>query len=132
MECVSFLGRLDAQALWGAGRVRGVIGIGVELLAAIPSVVYGLWALFIMGPWLYEHVGTPLSEKLGQPWDLAPGVAGGDTRFQLLARVVDVRAGFAAASILALFASLRFGSCAALTTAAALTGLRAVAGRSCA
>src|ERR1700680_440520 len=39
-----------------------------------------------------------------------------------------MRDGFAGASILALFASLRFGSCAALTGAAALTGLRAVAG----
>jgi phosphate transport system permease protein len=49
----------------GAGTVRGVIGIAVELLAAIPSVVYGLWALFIMGPWLQLHVATPVSARLG-------------------------------------------------------------------
>jgi phosphate transport system permease protein len=49
----------------GAGLVRGAIGIAIELLAAIPSVVYGLWALFIMGPWLYLHVATPVSQRLG-------------------------------------------------------------------
>ena len=49
----------------GAGQVRGAIGIAVELLAAIPSVVYGLWALFIMGPWLQLHVATPVSSRLG-------------------------------------------------------------------
>jgi phosphate transport system permease protein len=49
----------------GAGAVRGVIGIAVELLAAIPSVVYGLWALFIMGPWLQLHIATPISSRLG-------------------------------------------------------------------
>ena len=30
-------------------------------------------------------------EPKSQPWNLEPGVAGGDTRFQMLARVVDVR-----------------------------------------
>jgi phosphate transport system permease protein len=49
----------------GAGAVRGTIGIAVELLAAIPSVVYGLWALFIMGPWLQLHVATVVSDRLG-------------------------------------------------------------------
>ncbi len=28
----------------------------VELLAAIPSVVYGLWGIFILAPWLHTHV----------------------------------------------------------------------------
>ncbi len=32
------------------------LGFLVDLLAAIPSVVYGLWAIFIMGPWLRDHV----------------------------------------------------------------------------
>jgi phosphate transport system permease protein len=42
-----------------------VIGTGVELLAAIPSVVYGIWALFVMGPWLLTHVEAPVSKSLG-------------------------------------------------------------------
>ena len=33
-------------------RVRQVLGVMVELLAAIPSVVLGLWAIFVMEPFL--------------------------------------------------------------------------------
>ncbi len=45
--------------------LKGPIGTGVELLAAIPSVVYGLWALFVMAPWVFQHISHPLSERLG-------------------------------------------------------------------
>ena len=48
-----------------AAAVRNVIGIGVELLAAIPSVVYGLWALFVMGPFVFKNLETPLNTHLG-------------------------------------------------------------------
>ena len=37
----------------------------VELLAAIPSVVYGLWGIFVLAPFLREHVQPPLSRWLG-------------------------------------------------------------------
>jgi phosphate transport system permease protein len=47
----------------GQSAIRGYIGIGVELLAAIPSVVYGIWALYVMAPWTYEHIETPISER---------------------------------------------------------------------
>ncbi|MDQ6773975.1 MAG: phosphate ABC transporter permease subunit PstC [Candidatus Dormibacteraeota bacterium] len=47
-------------------RVRGVIGTGVELLAAIPSVVYGIWGLYVLAPWLLIHVSNPLSHSLGR------------------------------------------------------------------
>src|SRR2546423_13585602 len=36
--------------------VRGVIGSLVELLAAIPSVVLGLWGILVLGPFLVKHV----------------------------------------------------------------------------
>lgn len=49
----------------GAARVRGAIGVGVELLAAIPSVVYGIWGLYVLAPWLLVHLSRPLSERLG-------------------------------------------------------------------
>jgi phosphate transport system permease protein len=49
----------------GAARIRGVIGIGVELLAAIPSVVYGIWGLYVLAPWLLLHVSKPVSERFG-------------------------------------------------------------------
>jgi phosphate transport system permease protein len=47
----------------GLPRVRGAIGLGVELLAAIPSVVYGIWGLYVLAPWLLLHVSRPLSER---------------------------------------------------------------------
>lgn len=49
----------------GQAPIRGAIGIGVELLAAIPSVVYGLWALYVMGPFVYRHIELPVSQHLG-------------------------------------------------------------------
>jgi phosphate transport system permease protein len=49
----------------GLGTIRGAIGIGVELLAAIPSVVYGIWGLYILAPWLLHHVSQPLAERIG-------------------------------------------------------------------
>ena len=44
-------------------RIRQVLGVMVELLAAIPSVVLGLWAIFVMEPFLrpiLEFVHTTL------------------------------------------------------------------------
>jgi phosphate transport system permease protein len=37
----------------------------VELLAAIPSVVYGLWGIFVLAPFVRVHVGPPLQRGLG-------------------------------------------------------------------
>ncbi len=37
----------------------------VELLAAIPSVVYGLWGIFVLAPFLREHVEPLLQRWLG-------------------------------------------------------------------
>jgi phosphate transport system permease protein len=50
----------------GLPRVRGAIGLGVELLAAIPSVVYGIWGLYVLAPWLLLHVSRPLSERFSK------------------------------------------------------------------
>ena len=41
------------------------LGFIVEMLAAIPSVVYGLWGVFVLAPFLREHVQPFLSEQLG-------------------------------------------------------------------
>src|SRR6185312_2875455 len=40
----------------GHTRIRGLVGTGIELLAAIPSVVFGIWALYVLAPWSYEHI----------------------------------------------------------------------------
>jgi phosphate transport system permease protein len=37
----------------------------VELLAAVPSVVYGLWGLLVLRFWIADYVETPLSKNLG-------------------------------------------------------------------
>jgi len=36
------------------------LGIAIELLAAVPSIVYGMWGLLVFGPILAEYVQTPL------------------------------------------------------------------------
>jgi len=41
------------------------LGFLVDLLAAIPSVVYGLWAIFVLGPWIRDHVEPLLATYLG-------------------------------------------------------------------
>jgi phosphate transport system permease protein len=46
--------------------IRGPIGTLVELLAAVPSVVVGLWGIFVLGPWLRDHVEAHLP-FLGDP-----------------------------------------------------------------
>ena len=48
----------------GHTQVRGIIGTGIELLAAIPSVVYGIWALYVLAPWTYEHIEVPVADRL--------------------------------------------------------------------
>src|SRR5207344_3596782 len=45
--------------------LRTPVGVMVELLAAIPSVVLGLWGILVMGPFLAEHVEPWLSNHLG-------------------------------------------------------------------
>jgi phosphate transport system permease protein len=37
-------------------RLRRTIGIAIELLAGIPSIIYGIWGLFIFAPWFQVHV----------------------------------------------------------------------------
>jgi phosphate transport system permease protein len=45
--------------------IRNPFGFVVELLAAIPSVVYGLWGIFVLAPWLRDTVQPGLAEGLG-------------------------------------------------------------------
>jgi phosphate transport system permease protein len=37
-------------------RLRRSIGIAIELLAGIPSIIYGIWGLFIFAPWFQTNV----------------------------------------------------------------------------
>jgi phosphate transport system permease protein len=45
--------------------VRGLIASLVEMLAAIPSVVLGLWGILVLGPFMASHVDPPLQDTLG-------------------------------------------------------------------
>jgi phosphate transport system permease protein len=59
----------------GQTTVRGILGTGIELLAAIPSVVYGIWALYVLAPWSFAHLEVPISDRFGFiGWLSQPGV----------------------------------------------------------
>jgi phosphate transport system permease protein len=45
--------------------IRAPLSQVIELLAAVPSVVYGFWALFVLRFWIISYVETPLSSSLG-------------------------------------------------------------------
>ena len=45
--------------------LRGPLAFLTELLAAIPSIIYGLWAVFVLVPLLREHVNPMLVKWLG-------------------------------------------------------------------
>ena len=63
------------------------VGVAIELLAAIPSIIYGMWGLFVFAPafaahlqpWLTEHLGpVPLIGRLleGPPMGIGMLTAG--------------------------------------------------------
>jgi len=41
------------------------IGVAVELLAAVPSIIFGIWGLFVLAPMLQRHVQPWLIDHLG-------------------------------------------------------------------
>jgi phosphate transport system permease protein len=43
-------------------RFSAIVGGAIELLAAIPSIIYGMWGLFVLAPWLAEHVQPAIKE----------------------------------------------------------------------
>lgn len=45
--------------------VARLVGFLVEMLAAIPSVIYGLWGIFVLVPFLRVHVQPSLISHLG-------------------------------------------------------------------
>jgi phosphate transport system permease protein len=45
------------------------IGTAIELLAAIPSIIYGMWGLFVFAPWFADNVQPWVIDNLGE-WPL--------------------------------------------------------------
>jgi phosphate transport system permease protein len=47
-------------------RLRRPMGTAVELLAGVPSIIYGMWGLFVFAPLFADHVQPVLKETIGQ------------------------------------------------------------------
>jgi phosphate transport system permease protein len=45
--------------------LRQPIGIAIELLAGIPSIIYGIWGLFVFAPFLQQHVQPAIIDVFG-------------------------------------------------------------------
>jgi phosphate transport system permease protein len=52
--------------------LRRPIGTAVELLAAIPSIIYGMWGLFVFVPVFANHIQPWLIDHLGPIWIIGP------------------------------------------------------------
>jgi phosphate transport system permease protein len=45
--------------------LKGPIGVAIELLAAIPSIIYGMWGLFTLSPIMSNHIEPFLKKMFG-------------------------------------------------------------------
>jgi phosphate transport system permease protein len=60
------------------------LGTAVELLAAIPSIIYGMWGLFVFAPFFADHVQPFLARTLGESWLIGPLFQGAPTGLGIL------------------------------------------------
>ncbi|ORV87600.1 phosphate ABC transporter permease subunit PstC [Mycolicibacterium iranicum] len=68
---------------YAPSRMARPFGMLVDLLAAVPSIVFGLWGIFVLAPWL-TPAATFLNDNLGWFFLFADGnvsLAGGGTIF---------------------------------------------------
>jgi phosphate transport system permease protein len=56
--------------------LRRPLGIAIELLAGIPSIIYGMWGLFVFAPIFADHVEPWLNDHLGTLPYLGPLFSG--------------------------------------------------------
>ena len=54
-----------SERLKGHQGLAYTLGTLIDLLAAVPSVIYGLWGVFILSPFLRDYVEEPLHRSLG-------------------------------------------------------------------
>lgn len=57
-------------------RLAQPTAVAVELLAGVPSIVYGMWGLFVFAPWFARTVQAPLVDNLTEGTWLAAFFAG--------------------------------------------------------
>jgi phosphate transport system permease protein len=55
---------------------RGPIAVAIELLAGVPSIIYGMWGLFVFAPFMAEHVEPWLNDHLGAKAVIGPLFSG--------------------------------------------------------
>jgi phosphate transport system permease protein len=58
----------ELSPLW----MRRPIGTAIELLAAIPSIIYGMWGLFVFAPIFADYIQPWLINNLGPIWLIGP------------------------------------------------------------
>jgi phosphate transport system permease protein len=51
----------DLAPIW----LRQPLSSVIEMLAAVPSIIWGLWGLFVLTPWLHDHPYTWLNTHFG-------------------------------------------------------------------
>lgn len=58
-------------------RLRYPLSFLVELLAAIPSVVYGMWGIFVFVPFFQNYIANPIAGSIGQVVPFLGGTVSG-------------------------------------------------------
>lgn len=46
--------------------LKGPVGVAIELLAAIPSIIYGMWGLFTLAPIMAKYIEPFLQKTIGK------------------------------------------------------------------
>jgi phosphate transport system permease protein len=64
--------------------LRRPLGTAVELLAAIPSIIYGMWGLFVFAPFFADYIQPALTRVFGNVWLIGPLFQGAPTGLGVL------------------------------------------------
>jgi phosphate transport system permease protein len=62
----------EVAPLW----MRGPVGAAIELLAGVPSIIYGMWGLFVFVPFMADHVDPWIDATLGALPGIGPVFSG--------------------------------------------------------
>lgn len=65
--------------------MRRPLGVAIELLAGIPSIIYGMWGLFVFVPVFAKYIEPWINDTLGQTPLLAPFFSGPNMGIGVLA-----------------------------------------------
>ena len=69
----------------GPPMLKRPLGTAIELLAAIPSIIYGMWGLFIFAPVFADTIQPALGATLGKVWLIGPLFSGAPNGIGMLA-----------------------------------------------